>query len=159
MRKQVPRILLALLLFSCAEEADERTRILEDYLRERFDRSIPDGRTYFVIVPHGCQGAIIESLRSMDPESLTREKVRVIASNEAALRYVELPEDQVLWDRAGTLDRLALPLHGLSLIVTEDGTLKRILSDRHCNGNMGARIDPVLKEAHAPAPSKDRELP
>lgn len=151
MKKTTGILLLALpLLFHCGGEEKNggRTRVFKDYLKERFDRSLPEEKARFLIIPHGCQGAIGKSLMDLDRELLRKADVQVIASNEEVLSYWDLPEEEVLLDSEGELDRLSLPFHNLSLVTTEDGELQKILSDKHCSGEMGERIERMLKSGN-----------
>ena len=148
--RSVPILTLSftLLLFACDGESkkERRSRIFGEYLQERFDERLPEERSYYLIIPHGCQGAIVQSLMDLDPSLLRSDRFTAIASNEEALAYMELSPSKVRMDDRDRLDELALPFHNLSLAVVEDGKLKLVLSDRNGSGEIGERIEQFLEE-------------
>lgn len=142
--------LFAFFLVSCGGPSGDKersSRIFGDYLKERFDEKLPEERSHYLIIPHGCQGVIVKSLREVDSSVLHSDELTLIASNEKALSQLRVSQKEVLMDREGELDRLALPLHNLTLLIAEEGKVKRIVSDKHCNGKMGERIEKVLKSS------------
>jgi hypothetical protein len=131
---------LSFILFAaCAsdpapKQSDKPTRVFNYYLRTAFDDSIPAAPQLYLLVPQtGCKGCMVRQINTM-AESLRAENnlpvqlimARNISDIDSLTSYVQ----QSRFDSLGLMDRIDLPIAGVTLIKTEKGSITSVLPMR-----------------------------
>ena len=115
--------------------------IFQEYLEE-LNLSISKEKTNYILVPKvGCQGAIASVLMELDSVlNITSCKFIFITSNNELVSQYISSNKEIIIDENKKLDILNLPISNVSVIVTENYTISKIISSSRCEEKIISNI-------------------
>lgn len=128
-------VLSAVLLYSCsnsqatAPPPDPQTERFANYLRYNFDDSIPNApHVYILIARKDARENISKLLLKMRPQLLAEDARNYSSIISAAVPIADslLPKGSIKTDWDGAIDKLILPLSGITIIQTRDHKIVKL---------------------------------
>jgi hypothetical protein len=115
---------------SVSEQPDKTTRIFNYYLRTAFNDSIPVTPQLYLLVPQsGCKGCMINQISTM-ADSLRKQNklpVQLILTRKiSGIDSLQSFAEKSRFDTQALMDRIDLPIAGVTLIKTEKGCVTSV---------------------------------
>jgi len=111
--------ILVIINTNCTNKSNHNTKIFSKYLKSQFRLDIPNEKHYYLIFPEfGCSGCIISNFLDIEKFSSCNSISIIVSNKELQKNYFQ--NDDILFDKNGTIEILNLGIGNIAIIETHD---------------------------------------